>query len=127
MKCNDDGSFTFDQYAGNLDCSGSKVTKTIGAECEQDIPPTLYSKQIGEACGSFSGLPGVSQADSTIYLDGELCDSDDGESTTSSPSSAPSSAPSADDKDENDGGVGSKSLGFSFFGIAVVSVIAVAI
>jgi interferon gamma-inducible protein 30 len=76
MRCNSDGSFSFTQFAGNLDCSGTGVDKTMTATCEQDIPPTLYSVLAGDDCGSFSGQPGVTQGDTenTIYLDGELCD-----------------------------------------------------
>lgn len=48
FSCNDgDGSFTYDQHA-SLDCEvsdPSATTKTsYTTRCEQDIPPTLYSK-----------------------------------------------------------------------------------
>ena len=55
MKCIAAGSGTFtysqDQYAGNLVCSGTPETKVyIINTCAQDIPPTLYAKMTNNLC-----------------------------------------------------------------------------
>lgn len=79
ISCNSDGSFSFDQYAGNLDCSGTAVTKNFYAdECEQDIPPSLYTVAIDLSCcddpnSCSSERPSVEQTGATIYLNNALC------------------------------------------------------
>jgi len=87
FTCNADGSFSLTQFAGNLECNGTGVTKTfyIG-QCHQDIPPVLWSKAtdlsccedpVSEACLATYGAPiKTAQVDASIYLNGELCDED---------------------------------------------------
>ncbi|MGB0592003.1 MAG: hypothetical protein ACPGU1_20165 [Myxococcota bacterium] len=82
IGCGEDGSFTFTQFAGNLDCSGSGVVKTYTADaCEQDTPPVLYTKAINLACceslthpDCVTGLPSVSIPGGQVFLDGDLCE-----------------------------------------------------
>ena len=82
IGCGEDGSFSFTQYAGNLDCSGSGVVKTYTADaCEQDTPPVLYTKAINLACcesldhpDCVTGLPSVSIPGGQIFLDGTPCE-----------------------------------------------------
>jgi hypothetical protein len=82
IGCGEDGSFTFTQFAGNLDCSGSGVVKTYTPEaCEQDIPPVLYTKAINLACcedldhpDCITGLPSVTIPGGQVSLDGALCE-----------------------------------------------------
>jgi hypothetical protein len=85
IRCNGDGTFSFVQYAGTLTCAGGQagVTKTYSPDiCQQDIPPTLFTKAIDLTCcnapGSSActtGLPSVSvqNADSNIFLNGQVC------------------------------------------------------
>ena len=85
ITCNPDGSFSFTQYAGSLTCEGGSggVTKTYTLNsCEQDIPPTLYTRAIDLICCTAPdspecqvGVPSVSvqEASSTIYLNGREC------------------------------------------------------
>ncbi|HRG98999.1 MAG TPA: hypothetical protein PLR99_22270 [Polyangiaceae bacterium] len=81
ITCNPDGSFSFTQYAGNLGCSGSGVTKTYRLNvCEQDTPPTLYTTAVDLTCcanpssaACVRATPSVSVAGATIYLDGAAC------------------------------------------------------
>jgi hypothetical protein len=79
MTCHDDGSFSFEQYAGNLDCLGSGVLKTYYPdECEQDIPPSLYTVAVDLSCcadpdSCASEAPSVEQSNSNIYKNGLLC------------------------------------------------------
>ena len=80
MKCNSDGSFTFTQYAGNTSCQGSGVVKTAHLnQCEQDIPPTIYTKGVdlecclnpdSEACNDTMGFPRVTVPNSVITMNG---------------------------------------------------------
>ena len=82
IGCNEDGSFTFTQFAGNLDCSGTGVVKTFYADqCEQDIPPVLYTKGLNLTCCTDPehpdcqvGIPTVSIPGGTVYLNGSLCE-----------------------------------------------------
>ena len=85
MRC-EDGKFKFTQYAGNLVCGGSGVDKVIGTDCEQDIPPTIYTIGVdlsccidpdGAACQALVGQPSAREG-SSIFLDGEECDDSDG-------------------------------------------------
>ena len=40
IRCAADGqSFLYDQYAGNIDCSGSAVAKTYSKTCTVGVPP----------------------------------------------------------------------------------------
>ena len=83
IRCNSDGSFSFAQFAGNLNCSGSGVTKTYRLNgCEQDTPPTLYTMALDLTCctspnsaACITGTPSVSVAGATIFLDGTSCSS----------------------------------------------------
>ena len=81
MRC-EDGTFKFTQYAASLVCDGTGVDKVIGPDCEQDIPPTLYSigadlscciDPEGDAC--LYGQPAAREA--AIFFNGEECDADD--------------------------------------------------
>ena len=82
IGCGDDGSFTFTQFAGNLDCGGSGVVKTYIADaCAQDIPPALYTKAINLACcedlahpDCVTGAPSVTIPGGQTFLDGVLCE-----------------------------------------------------
>lgn len=86
MKCNSDGSFTFTQYAGNTRCEGSGVVKTAYLnQCEQDIPPTIYTKGVdlecclnpdSEACNDSMGYPRVTVPNSVITMNGQACGGD---------------------------------------------------
>ena len=92
MRC-EEGKFKFTQYAGNLVCSGNGVDKAAGNECEQDIPPSLYTIGVdlsccidpsGDACQALTGQPSA-RAGSSIFLDGEECkdkNSNSGETVT---------------------------------------------
>jgi len=81
IRCNDDGSFQFTQYAGNLTCEGDGVTKVyVQDECEQDIPPVLHTFGLNLACCTSldhpdckTGLPTVSIPNASITLNGEEC------------------------------------------------------
>lgn len=81
IRCNGDGSFSFDQYAGNLSCSGTPTTKTfVPGKCQQDRPPTLYSIPVDMSCCSAPGtsacktdVPSVAVAGATIYLNNQQC------------------------------------------------------
>jgi hypothetical protein len=81
IQCNPDGSFSFTQYAGNLDCSGTGVTKTFFPDvCEQDIPPTLYTMAIDLSCcddpqgaDCLVDIPSVTVPGGQVYLNGDLC------------------------------------------------------
>ena len=83
IRCNSDGSFSFVQYAGNLECGGSGVLKTYLANvCTQDTPPTLYSMAVDLTCCSQptsaacqKGVPSVTVPGSTIYMNGKVCGS----------------------------------------------------
>jgi len=81
IRCNEDGSFSFDQYAGNLTCAGTGKTKsyTLNA-CEQDTPPTLYTMAVDLTCCSDPtstackvGLPTVDREGATVYLNNVKC------------------------------------------------------
>ena len=74
----------YDQYAGNLDCSGTATSKEfeLGA-CHQGIPPTLYDTLVNNDCADVTseacvvGVPRVESdatSDEKIYKNGELCD-----------------------------------------------------
>ena len=79
ITCHEDGSFSFEQYAGNLDCSGEGVLKTYYPdECEQDIPPTLYTVAVDLSCcadpdACTAAVPTVDQPNAGIYKNGRLC------------------------------------------------------
>jgi hypothetical protein len=82
IGCNADGTFTFRQFAGNLDCSGGGVEKvfTMGV-CEQDIPPVLYTLGLNLACcldlsspDCVTGVPSVAVPGGLVYLNGVACE-----------------------------------------------------
>mmetsp|Transcript_37774 Transcript_37774/g.75633 ORF Transcript_37774/g.75633 Transcript_37774/m.75633 type:complete len:360 (-) Transcript_37774:352-1431(-) len=103
IQCASDGnSITYDQYAGNLDCSGTAVSKSfVLNECHQGRPPTLYDMAIDLACCSdpdgaacTTGVPSATSAattDETVYLGGELCDAASNAPLLPPSSEAPSS------------------------------------
>jgi hypothetical protein len=84
IRCNGDGSFSFDQHAGTLSCNNpNPVTKTFRSDgqCKQDIPPSLYSIPLDLSCctapGSAActtGTPSVGGGlSSSIYLNSKTC------------------------------------------------------
>ena len=81
IRCNGDGTFSFDQYAGNLTCSGTGVRKIFTPNsCQQDIPPSLFSVPVDLTCctapgsaGCKSGVPSVGVAGASIFLNNQLC------------------------------------------------------
>jgi hypothetical protein len=81
ISCNVDGSFSFVQFAGNLNCVGTGVLKTyVPDECAQDTPPSLYTVATNLACCSApdsaectTGTPGVTVPGATIYLNATPC------------------------------------------------------
>jgi hypothetical protein len=83
IRCNGDGSFSFTQFAGSLNCTGSGVTKSYRLNvCEQDTPPTLYTMALDLTCctspnspACTSARPSVSAPGATIFLDGAVCSS----------------------------------------------------
>ena len=83
IRCNPDGSFSFTQFAGNLNCAGSGVTKTYRLNsCQQDTPPTLYTMAIDLTCctspsdpACAPGNPSVTVPGGTVFLNGSACSS----------------------------------------------------
>jgi len=79
ITCHDNGSFSFKQHAGNLACSGTGVLKTYYPdECQQDIPPVLYTVAIDLTCctnpeSCIPEIPSIPIEGSTIYKNGILC------------------------------------------------------
>jgi hypothetical protein len=84
IRCNADGSVSFVQFAGSIDCSASVrpgVAKTFRpGVCEQDTPPSLYTKGFDTTCctdpsapGCVTGTPSARDGKASIYLNGELC------------------------------------------------------
>ncbi len=81
IRCNPDGSFSFVQFAGNLDCAGSGTTKDYVLNvCEQDTPPSIYTMAFDLSCCSNPAdpacrteVPAVSAAGSSVFLNGVLC------------------------------------------------------
>ena len=81
IRCNADGSFSFMQFAGNLNCTGTGTVKTYRLNmCAQDTPPSLYTVADDLTCCSApdsaactTGNPSVSVAGATIYLNGTTC------------------------------------------------------
>ena len=72
----------YDQYAGNLECSGSGVSKRFSLdECSEGIPAGLFDKAVDlDCCGNpeacLTGTPSVSSAgasDQEIFSNGRLC------------------------------------------------------
>jgi len=87
IRCSEDGTkMLYDQYAGNLDCQGTKVEKEfVFGECHQGIPPTLHDTALdlscctdptGAACAALGSVPGVVSAattDESIWKNGAEC------------------------------------------------------
>ncbi len=81
IRCNADGSFSFVQFAGNLNCSGTGTRKDYVLNvCEQDIPPSLYTVASDLTCCSRptdpackTQVPTVSAAGGKIFLNGTAC------------------------------------------------------
>ena len=97
IRCSDDGqSLLYDQFAGNIDCSGTATSKSFAlGECHQGVPPVLYDTALnldccndpgGDSCmNSFFGQPYASSqatSDEVIFWNGVEC-TDGGEVTTS--------------------------------------------
>ena len=82
ITCHPDGSFSFKQYAGNVDCEGTGVLKTYTLNtCEQDIPPSLYTMAIDLSCCEDPDsaacdwdIPSVSIPGGSVLLNGEACE-----------------------------------------------------
>ena len=85
IQCTSNG-ITYDQYAGNLDCSGQPVSKSfILNECHVGIPSNLYDKArdiscctdpTGPDCAALTGEPrvdSVGTTDETIWKNGVEC------------------------------------------------------
>ena len=81
IRCEADGSFSFTQFAGTLDCSGSGVTKTFSLDvCQQDTPPVLYTKAVDLTCCAsptspdcITGTPTITVPGGEIYLNTQAC------------------------------------------------------
>jgi hypothetical protein len=81
IRCNADGSFSFVQFAGNLNCAGSGVRKDYTLNtCEQDRPPSLYTVAVDLTCcrnpsdpECRSEVPSVSVAGGQIFKNGAAC------------------------------------------------------
>ena len=81
ISCNADGSFSFVQFAGNLNCAGTGVEKTYFPFFFNDTATTeIYTLATDLACCSApnsaectTGTPGVSVAGATIYLNATPC------------------------------------------------------
>ena len=54
IRCGSGGtSFVYDQYAGNLDCSGTAESKTYSKTCTVGVPSTIYDLAVNlECCGA---------------------------------------------------------------------------
>ncbi len=55
IRCTDANTFSYDQYAGNLDCTGSGVAKEFSRTCKQGFPPRLYDLAVNLECCGASG------------------------------------------------------------------------
>ncbi len=81
IRCNADGSFSFVQFPGNLDCAGTGTQKDyLLNACEQDTPPSLFTVAFDLICCSDPAdpackteVPSVSAAGGSVYLNGEAC------------------------------------------------------
>jgi hypothetical protein len=82
IRCNADGSFSFDQFADTLTCQGTATTKVYALDtCERDIPPTLYTMAVDLTCcldptsaDCKVGVPSAGQAGTTtIYKNNVAC------------------------------------------------------
>ncbi len=86
IRCAADGnSFLYDQYAGNIDCSGSAVSKTFSKVCTVGKPPTLFDLAVNLECcgvegvntpGCAKGVPIANKSTTTnnkSYKNGILC------------------------------------------------------
>jgi hypothetical protein len=81
IACNADGSFSFVQYAGVLDCSGTGTLKTYVLNvCAQDTPPSLYTVAEDLTCcvdpnsaACSKGVPTVDVPGASIYLNNQHC------------------------------------------------------
>jgi hypothetical protein len=81
IKCNPDGSFSFVQFAGSLDCTGNGVLKSyVSNSCTRDIPPSLYTVAFDLSCCSAPdspacqrGVPSVTVPGAGIFVNGTRC------------------------------------------------------
>ena len=132
IRCSSDGkSLLYDQYAGNIDCSGTPTSKSfVLNECHQGIPPVLYDMAIDLSCcddpngaNCVTGVPSATSAatsDETYYLNGAQCDASSSSSPASpvsSPSGSSASPPPASSSE--DGGCGGGCVGGIIGGCAV--------
>lgn len=100
MQCVDENTFSFVQFAGNTDCNGVGVPKTVKLnECEQDFPPTLYSIGVDLSCckdpNSTDCKRGSGSTDvsgSRILNNGVQCDAQTDEDPESSSDEDPESS-----------------------------------
>ncbi|MBT6436038.1 MAG: hypothetical protein HOK97_01960 [Deltaproteobacteria bacterium] len=82
IRCNDDGTFEFTQFGGNLNCEGNGTRKVYSLNtCEQDIPPMLYTVAIDLTCCSNPdspdcrvGIPSAGPVGAEISLNGVVCE-----------------------------------------------------
>ena len=82
IQCNAHGTFQFTQFAGNLNCEGSGVTKIYTLnECQQDIPPRLYTIAFDLTCCASPSSedcivdrPSVSVPNGQVMLNGTSCE-----------------------------------------------------
>ncbi len=81
IRCNADGSFSFVQFAGNLNCSGTGTLKNYTLNvCEQDIPPSLYTVAFDTTCcarptdaACKTAVPSVGVPGGIVFLNGGRC------------------------------------------------------
>jgi hypothetical protein len=81
IRCEADGSFSFTQFAGTLDCSGTGVTKKYRLNiCEQDTPPVLYTQAVDLTCCEspsspecVTGAPTITVPGGMTYLNSASC------------------------------------------------------
>ena len=104
VKCNDDGTFEWTQYAGNLTCQGSPVRKVFTLnDCTVDVPDTLRTMLAdnncctnpdGDACKAFgfTSVSGLGQQ-AKIFKNGAECTSYTG---SLAPAAAPAPEPAAE-------------------------------
>lgn len=81
IGCKPDGSFTFTQFTGNLNCSGSGTVKNYAPNaCVQDVSTGLDTMAYDLTCCNnpsaawcTTAVPSVSQPYSMVYLNGKAC------------------------------------------------------
>lgn len=81
IRCGADRSFSFVQFASNLDCAGTGTAKDyVRNACEQDIPPSLHteafdligcSQPTNPTCKTE--MPSLSVVGGSVFLNGAGC------------------------------------------------------